>query len=127
MCPARIPGDVLHKELSPANQCRGTSQENFTFPAHRLYSARCMYPHRRNGTVARNRRNCRCTGPCSRGLRLSHPAFKEPRFDLTLISNHHKFHVDAVLEIMVAGNFSSVSLPSWTKLVDEDNIVRIAH
>ena len=60
-------------------------------------------------------------------MRFSDSALEESGFDITLIFNDYKFHVNPMLEVMMTPDFGRFSLPTWTEFLHKNDIVRIPH
>src|SRR5262249_10446937 len=75
------------------------------------------------------------TDRCHRGrararpgrLRLADAAFVEADFDVVPALDPHEFHVDAMLEVVMASDFRRLRLPCRWKFLHKDHKVRVAH
>src|SRR5215813_7725157 len=116
------------KEFTLADQLRRPAQKDLTAgPAYGLRAASSVHVRRRIHAAGSDR--------CHRGrararpgrLRLADAAFVEADFDVVPALDLHEFHVDAMLEVVMASDFRRLRLPCRWKFLHKDHKVRVAH
>src|SRR5262249_60461762 len=119
---------ALAKKFTPADQLGWAAEEYLVAaPTHHLRAARSLHVHRGVDPAGSDCGYCGGTGASPGRLRFSNTAFVESHLNVVLTLYPNKLHIDAVLEIMVTADLGAFRLPCRSKLLHDDNVVRIAH
>src|SRR5260370_23312777 len=95
----------LVKELTFTDQLRRSAQKDLaSVPAHRLGAAGSVHVHRGIHAASGNRSHRGRARARPGRLRLTDAALVKSDFDVVLALATHKFHIDAVFEIVVASD-----------------------
>jgi hypothetical protein len=119
---------LIQKKLSPEDQLgHPTKKYLLPFLPNCLRTSRSADPNRGFCPTSRDRRHCCCAGTRPGRLCLSHSALKKTSPRIVGSIHHDQFNVDPMFELRTALNLSRAGLPVREKLINEHNVMRIAH